>query len=159
MSTQQLTSSNSAEFTTTEGPEAVIACIYIPTEQVGSVALIGNCSWSAVNAATTALAVKLRQATVSGGNLVVSSPAGTQVGATASETFTAGTLTATTVPQGAVDLSPVAITVDVTVPAQAASLGVPGLIPAGGFLYVLTVTSTTNVATVAAQAASITVMW
>lgn len=159
MSTQQLTAANSAAFTTTAGTEAVIACLWIPTEAIAEAQFIGNCSWSAVNAATTALAVKIRQATVSGGNLVVSAPAGTQIGATATEAFTAGTLTATTVPIGAVDLAPVAITSDITIPAQAASLNMPGLIPAGGFLYVLTVTSTTNVATVAAQASSLTVMW
>jgi hypothetical protein len=160
MATQSIAGANSASFTTTAGTEAVIAFLWIPTGAVEQVNLDAEVTFTTVNAATTALSVKIRQGSFSGGHLVVSSPAGTQIGATASNTFTAGTLSTQSVGIQVIDFAPLANTnVDAAVPAQALTLGQPGQIDAGGFVYVLTVTSTTNTAIVAAQAAGFTASW
>lgn len=159
MATNSITGVNSAAFTTTAATEAVVGIAYIPTEVIASAAINIDVAFTAINAATTALTVKCRQASFSAGALVVTTPTGAQVGANGAWTGTAGTVSTAQVSITAVDLVPLALTAPATIPAQAQSLGMPGAVPAGGFLYVVTVTSTTNVATVAAQAASIQVLW
>lgn len=156
-----LTTSNITAFTTTAGTEAVVAVAVLPFNNgLGEgVTVIANVNFSAVNAATTALAVKIRQASFSGGNIVVTTPTGTLLGTGATSTFTAGTLSTAAITDVEIDQAPTLIASTNLVPAQAASNNAPGQVLQGaGVCYVLTVTSTTNVATVAAGAAKLVVL-
>lgn len=147
--------SNLNSFTTTAAAEAVVAIVYFPNnDPSGGFNINGAIAFSTINAATTVLAVKVRQATFSGGNVVVAAPAGTQIGNTFSLAQTAGTATAAVIPFNVTDFAPVEVSTEAAVPTQAQSVNQPGIIPQGGNLYVITVTSTTNVATVAVGAAN-----
>lgn len=159
MAVGQITTVNMNSFTTTAGTEAAVAAVYIPyNNAVGEgITLSFSVNFTTVNAATTALTVKVRQASFSGGHVVVTSPAGTQVGTSAANTFTAGTLSTAAIGGTVMDPAPLLVaSTDTAVPAQIDSLNLPGQILQGaGFLYVLTVLSATNTAVVAANAATI----
>jgi hypothetical protein len=158
-----ITTQNLNSFTTTAGTEAAVAAVYIPYDvPVGQgVTLSFAVYFTTVNAATTQLDVRVRQATFSGGHVVVSSPAGTLIGTAATSAFTAGTLSATAISGEVYDPAPALVSsADTAVPSQIASLDLPGQILQGaGYLYVLTVKSTTNTAVVAAAAATLTAFY
>lgn len=154
-----VTCQNLNAFTTTAGTEAAVAAVYIPFDvPVGEgITLEASVNFTTINAATTQLDVRVRQASFSGGHVVVSSPAGALIGTAATYAFTAGTASAANVSATVYDPAPLIVaSADTAVPAQIDSLNLPGQILQGaGFLYVLTVKSTTNTAVVAAGAATL----
>jgi len=158
--TEAITVANLTAFTTTAGTESVVAVCVLPFDNPSGYGntLTASVNFSTINAATTALTLRIRQASFSAGALVVTTPTGTQIGTTASTTFVAGAAgTVATLNLTALDFAPTLIASNNTIPAQAASLNAPGSVLQGaGVAYVLTVSSTTNTAVVAANAATLT---